>query len=243
MIITFHTKKGGTGKSSSILSLCSVLAEVNAARETPYRFCVVDADETVGTCRRFDHARRKIGLPDHGITFRHMPPTAASQRTLAALRDDHQLVLVDMPGAFDAEATAFALEADLIVVPTALGVDEVGRAIEVADTFGDLVGKGGLATRIALLITRCAPTFQFETASAKQLYQHLRSSGLPVLQDVLPLEPAVRESCDGGLYLFELKQQAGRSKSAERAHANAEHVLDACIHHKIMKPAPSGGAQ
>lgn len=221
MITSLYTTKGGAGKSSSIICLCSAIAEQNARGGTEqHRVCVVDADPQ-GSVMLFNNDRVDKGLPAHGIDFVQLLPDENSQVEVQKLADEYDHVLIDLPGYYTDELAVMAMQSHVVLVPTGLTKQEVLPALDTMEQLQDLAEQFDFAQKSLLLLTKGHRDFQFEQVSAKAIYRELVSAGYPITEAKLSDENAVALMGDSGIYLFEMEQEGGKSKSHRRSQENA----------------------
>ena len=108
-VISSNAQKGGTGKTTLILSLYT------AALASGLRAAVIDLDPQATACRWAD--RRKLRLPDaETLVFDSQPPRIPNA-IQTAREHGIDIVLVDTPPRSSDAALAAARVADLVLIP------------------------------------------------------------------------------------------------------------------------------
>lgn len=110
-IVTIAQQKGGSGKTT----LAAHLA-VAWSRKPGTRVAILDIDPQGSLGEWFEARERQFGADKAGLEFR----TASgwgSRREARALKDAHDIVLIDTPPKSDLEARPAIEVADLVIVP------------------------------------------------------------------------------------------------------------------------------
>ncbi len=227
MIFTFYTSKGGAGKTSAVLSLLSAIAEENAElpEEQRLRVLAVDADRQ-RSLSRFSVHRNARDFPTYSIEFRSLDLSHSdAPETLAALEDDYDLIVVDLPGFDEDEHVRIAAVSHTVIVPFQLNTDEATIAGEIVNQLVALQQDGWTQTHIVQIITRAVANVGFLTSFSKVLLAHLENQGFPIMKATLTKQAAVENMLNFGMFLFELVHDDPKAKTAKRAAEDARQFL------------------
>ena len=147
--ITFMAFKGGAGKSTALFLMTSVL------NRRGIRVGLVDADENKSVLKWERHARGIGTWDDENIkVYDGWGEDRFEEAFEQAERDNPDYLLIDTKGGgSDLNQTA-ALNADLIVIPTDLGVGEIDIALETMEYVMNLLNAAEMDIPTAFLLSR-----------------------------------------------------------------------------------------
>ena len=173
--LAFVTQKGGSGKST----LASSIAVV--AMENGERVAIVDLDQRA-TLRDWATAR---GLDD-------LPVLAADAATLPAVLQDLQkkgmtLVILDTPGADDADTLAAMKGADLCVIPARPSMFDLWGSAHTREALREMGGE------FAFVLNQCPPSQQSaRIAGGISALEELGGLLAPLVQSRVDYQEAAR---------------------------------------------------
>lgn len=162
MILSVEAVKGGVGKSTTAVYLGEALA-----RRHGRRVLVIDADPQ-GTTLEWSYSASDMGEP-LTVAVEALPSAVMVRRQLPDLAAKFDDVLIDCPNRDTAIITAALEAADLAVIPTVPGVEEL-RRVRAAQQLADAVG-----TPCRVLVTRV----DLRTGLARDIFEALDGNGFP----------------------------------------------------------------
>lgn len=197
-VIAFGSQKGGPGKSTAGRAVGVALAGVGWA----VKIIDLDVDQMTST----NWLRRRLAA---GITpvvscevfgnFEHGMRTA----------DAFDLVVIDGRPSASKEIVEIAKASDLFVIPTALALDDLEPAVDLAD---QLTSKHGIPReRIAFLLNHTGDS----AAELAEAQAYLVSTRFHVFEHALPEQTAYRRAQDKGLAITETPYKGPR-ETAEK---------------------------
>lgn len=208
-IIAAVSQKGGVSKSTISRALA-----IEAAR-AGLSVRVGDLDAAQRSTSDW-HADREAA---------NLEPAISTQvyRTAAAAISDAEkvagldLLVLDGPAKADAETLAIARAANLVLLPTGAGLDDLRPAVRVAN---GLVAKGIPAGRLLFVLSRIGTE-----AEAQAARSYLQSAGYLVANGYVPERPAYRAAQNGGQAITEVRFE-GLRKAAETV---IQSIIDAAM--------------
>lgn len=232
MIITFHTTKGGAGKSSAMVSALGAIAEAkysNVEEALGWKVLAIDFDQQ-GTVRDFFTMREERNLPSYDIDFESKDYSAEiNLEELALLGDRYDIILIDTPGVRDVNSYTLATVSDLMVIPTAISYPETRPAIETWNFLQEIIDTFNLDAEVALLMTKMHSHMSFWDNAAKTHLQGLIDAGYTFLEARLSLQNSVKSMLETGFYAFEQAQQAPNLRSPKNMIAEGRILLSSLI--------------
>lgn len=241
MQISFFSTKGGTGKSTSAVTLLSAAAAKNAraADDDRVEVLVLDADPQA-SLSKFFRKRDDHGRDRYGITCQQIHPDASTE-DLARLAAGWELVIVDMPGHYSDNLLAFALQSDTIIIPSNLRLVESLETTKVVNQIMQLREEHDIPAQVAILFTRLERQWAFLPKHLKELYRVLRESGYPILDARLTDQNAIACIIDFGKFIFEQIADGDAGASAKRAEVEANTLFEAALAYRVL-PRPAADA-
>ena len=211
MIISFLSPKGGSGKSTSSLTLATVLSQ-----NSDLSIALVDADPRQSIARVWTGKRTQEGLGDPPFTVISDASDNSILDTLEEADEAHDVVIVDLEGVAGLMASYAASASDLCVIPmrpSALDGDAAGSALKMIKDAGR-AARRQIPTRILITQTDAA----IVTRSHKELIAELDGAGVARLQTELMRRAPFERVMAEGRTLFELQRNA----SVDRAIQNTQ---------------------
>jgi chromosome partitioning protein len=204
-IVGFVSQKGGVGKST----LARLLAREVAAGGASVK--IADVDIQQGTSYEWAKRRAQNGIePEIRIeTFR-------SIKTALAEAGDYDVYIFDGAPHASKDTAQIARAADLIVIPTSQGLDDLNPSILLAH---DLTNDGISAKRIAFALVKVTDS-ETEVRAARE---YIRKAGYRVLPGELPVRTAFSKAHDLGKAVSE----APFASLAGKADRLAQALVDA----------------
>ncbi len=213
MIVSVLSPKGGSGKSTSTLTLATVFAE-----NPELSVVIVDADPRQSLARVWFEKREeaKLGEPKFGIISDYSEGSILD--TLEAANEKYDLVFVDLEGVAGLMASYAAAASDMCIVPmrpSALDGDAAGSALKMIRDAGR-TARREIPARILLTQTDAA----LVTTSYRELVQELEEGNVARFDVELVRRAAFERMIAEGKTLFELD----RTKAAQGAINNAVYL-------------------
>ncbi|MBO0906290.1 ParA family protein [Jiella sonneratiae] len=207
-IIGFVSQKGGVGKST----LARLLAREIAAGGASVK--IADVDIQQGTSYEWAKRRAQAGIePEIRIE------TFSSVRTALKEADQYDIYIFDGAPHASRDTTTIAKAADLIVIPTSQGLDDLNPSILLAH---DLLSEGIPIERIAFAMVKVTDS-ETETSGARD---YITRAGYRVLDGELPVRTAYSKAHDAGRAVSE----APFATLAKKADLLAQSLVDAVAH-------------
>lgn len=208
-IIALVSQKGGVSKST----LSRALAVEAARGGLSVRIGDLDASQRSTADW---HADREAAGVEPAIS------TQVYRNAAAAIADadrvpDLDLLVLDGPARADVETLAIARTANLVVLPTGAGLDDLRPAVRVAN---GLVAKGVPQARLLFALSRIGSDAEAEAAR-----RYLEDGGYLVAAGYIPERTAFRSAQNGGLAITEVRYESLRT-AAERV---IQAVIDAVM--------------
>ena len=208
-IIALVSQKGGVSKST----LSRALA-VEAAR-AGLSVRIGDLDASQRSTADWHADREAAGLePAVGTQVYR---SAAAAITDADKVPDLDLLVLDGPARADVETLAIARAANLVVLPTGAGLDDLRPAVRVAN---GLVEKGVPTGRLLFALSRIGTDAEADAARS-----YLTDAGYLVAAGYVPERVAFRAARNGGLAITEVRYENLR-RAAEGV---IQSVIDAAM--------------
>lgn len=162
-IITMATTKGGAGKTTVAQMI------IGAVHRLGYSVGVVDTDENQ-TLSNWLSSNTSMAI-DHRLVLEESMVVDVAQK----MNRDHDLVIIDTPGA-QSQATVFAIGcADLVIVPLQLSKADVVQAQKTFRLVQSTAKLTGREIPSRLLLTDYTP----KTKIAKKVRAQIKELGLP----------------------------------------------------------------
>lgn len=197
-VIALGSQKGGPGKSTVGRAVGVALAGVG------WSVKIVDLD--VGQRSSADWNARRL---EGGITPTLSVEVFGSVAQGLRMADAFDLVVIDGRPAASKDIVDVAKACDLFVIPSALALDDLKPAVDLAD---QLTSKHGIPRgRIAFLLNHAGDS-EVEIAEA---HAYLASTGFHVFEHALPEQTAYRRAQDKGLAITETPYKGPR-ETAEK---------------------------
>lgn len=236
MIISLYSTKGGVGKSTTILSLLNALAWSNKHKEAPERVCVVDADHKQGSLAAFIHERRRRGLPDYSIECQVIEPDDQTPNRMYQLGEEYDHVLIDLPGKHENFVVLSALQADLVLMPSAMTLVEVTPVRLAMVNMLEIIRDHNLPTKVGFVVSRGNRIYQFEGRTAKGILRSVQRARFPIMRTPLSNQgTAMTDAWATGHYHFELVELDPKAKSSVNAHEDAVAFWEDCKSYNIVE--------
>ena len=204
-VVGFVSQKGGVGKSTLARLLAREIAVGGASVK------IADVDIQQGTS--YEWAKRRALA---GIEPQIRIETFGSVRTALREAADYDVYIFDGAPHASRDTTEIAKAADLVVIPTAQGLDDLNPSILLAH---DLIGEGVPVERIAFALVKVTDSAA-ETAAARA---YITRAGYTVLEGELPVRTAYSKAHDAGRAVSE----AQFPTLASRADGLAQSLVDA----------------
>lgn len=236
MIISLFSTKGGVGKSTTILSILNAIAWANRNSSDPKMVCVVDADHRQGSLAGFFEERRSRDLPDYAIECRVLEPDNKTPERMYDLGEQYDYVLIDLPGKHENFVTLSALQADLVLLPSAMNLVEITPASLALVNMLEIIEKHDLPTRLGLVVSRGARIYQFEGRTAKGILRNIQHARYPIIRTPLSnQQTAMTDAWATGHYHFELVDADPKAKASWNAHEDALAFWEDCKSYTIIE--------
>lgn len=204
-IVGFVSQKGGVGKST----LARLLAREVAAGDASVK--IADVDIQQGTSFEWSKRRDAGGIqPEIRIE------TFSNVRTALKEADNFDVYIFDGAPHASRDTTTIAKAADLVVIPTSQGLDDLNPSILLAH---DLLSEGVPVGRIAFALVKVTDS-ETETKAARD---YIERAGYRVLDGELPVRTAYSKAHDVGRAVSEA-QFPTLAKKADRL---AQSLVDA----------------
>lgn len=181
-IIATVGQKGGVGKST----IARLVAVEAARRGSVVRLC--DLDPNQGTAVEWK-GRRDVSEIDPDLAVEKCRTVSAA----LAYRDSHDLLVLDTPAFLDKRSLEVAKAADLIILPTGLGEDDLRPQVIAA--YG-LMDSGIDEKQLAFAICRARSVG--ESAELSRAVAYLRTTGLQTILPALAEKPSIRQAHNRG---------------------------------------------
>ena len=204
-VIGFVSQKGGVGKST----LARLLAREIAAGGASVK--IADVDIQQGTSYEWAKRRARAGVePQIRIE------TFGSIKTALGEAPGYDVYIFDGAPHASRDTSEIAKAADLVVIPTAQGLDDLNPSILLAH---DLLAEGVPLERIAFALVKVTDSVA-ETAAARA---YIARAGYHVLAGDLPVRTAYSKAHDAG----RAASEAQFTTLARRADELAQSLVDA----------------
>ena len=132
MIYAICAVKGGAGKTTTAMYLAEALSRVS------HHVCLVDADPQ-GSCLTWVDSAAESGMP-LAVDVEGLPSAVLLRRRLPTLATSYDTIIIDCPNR-DTQIIETAIDAaDLVIIPTPPGIEELRRA-RVALSWANQMGK------------------------------------------------------------------------------------------------------
>ena len=179
-IVGFVSQKGGVGKST----LARLLAREIAAGGASVK--IADVDIQQGTSYEWAKRRAQNGIvPDIRIE------TFSSIKTALAEAERYDVYIFDGAPHASKDTLAIARAADLVVIPTAQGLDDLNPSILLGH---DLLSEGIPAHRIVFALVKVTDS----DAEVKAAREYIERAGYTVLPGELPVRTGFSKAHDVG---------------------------------------------
>ena len=189
MIIASLNTKGGAGKSTTAQNLATAFSEV-----ANFDTVLVDTDRQ-GSSLKWSLRRKQEKGEGGRLTVVHLPSVEDFKREIVALRDAHQVIVIDGAPEVTRMMTVAAAVADLVVVPLLPSIDDL-------DALPDVVAelKGVQKARKGKPIVRFLVNSHVEgTRVSKEIANALAAFDFGVLSNRLTTRMDYREAKRFGL--------------------------------------------
>ena len=214
-VVGFVSQKGGVGKST----LARLLAREVAAGGASVK--IADVDIQQGTSYEWAKRRARAGvMPEIRIE------TFSSIRTALGETRDYDVYIFDGAPHASRDTSEIARAADLVVIPTAQGLDDLNPSILLAH---DLLAEGVPIERIVFALVKVTDSTA-ETAAART---YIERAGYRVLRGELPVRTAYSKAHDAGRAVSE----AQFPSLASRADELAQSLVDAVARGAMVEAA------
>ncbi len=213
MIVSVLSPKGGSGKSTSTLTLATVFAE-----NPELSIAIVDADPRQSIARVWLEKRKDTELEKPRFEILSDYSEGSILDTLEATNEKYDLVFVDLEGVAGLMASYAAAASDMCIIPmrpSALDGDAAGSALKMIRDAGR-TARREIPARILLTQTDAA----LVTTSYRELTQELSDSNVPRFDVELVRRAAFERMIAEGKTLFELD----RTKAVQGAINNAVYL-------------------
>lgn len=184
-IVAFVSQKGGVGKST----LARLLAREVAAGGASVKI----ADLDIGQGTSYKWAQRRA---QHGVEPEIRIETFAQVKTAMAEADQFDVLIIDGAPHASRDTRDIARLADLIVIPTAQGLDDLEPSVLLAH---DLRKDGIPAQRIRFALCKVTDS----EAEIRAAREYLSRAGYIVLDGEIPVRTAFSKAHDEGLAITE----------------------------------------
>ncbi|MFC0281019.1 MULTISPECIES: ParA family protein [Falsigemmobacter] len=238
MIISAYTTKGGAAKTTSVVTLLSALAQYNAANpESPLKVLALDLDGVQASLTKFSLLRNTMGRPDYGIVFESYKVTDFDSGMLVERAKTFDIILIDIPGFFDAKTLRTVCLSNVVMVPTNLSVVEFAEANDSLNRLTTLRNELNIPGMQGLFINRTEPVMNMTARFSKVLFQQMLESGHSVYNAKLTRYGVYQQQLDYGAYLFEMEEDGG--KGVVKAMLEAAQTLKAVMAFDTVNYDPS----
>lgn len=208
-IVGFVSQKGGVGKST----LARLLAREVAVGGANVK--IADVDIQQGTS--YEWAKRRAL---HGVEPAIRIETFSSIKAALAEASQYDVYIFDGAPHASKDTLAIAKACDLIVIPTAQGLDDLHPSILLAH---DLLSEGIPVGRIAFALVRVTDS----EAELKAARDYIERAGYRVLKGELPMRTGYSKAHDTGRALTEAPFPSLASKADEVAQSLVDAVAAA----------------
>lgn len=234
MIISVYSTKGGSSKTTTVLTLLSTLAQFNSVHpDQALKVLAIDVDAEQGTLIKFSQARVHYERPEHNISFIAVDKDQLSPEYFATLTDGYDMVIIDMPGFYHEGMVKIAIMSDAVLVPCNLGVSEFSEANDTLNALTALREKFSIPGFQALLVTRTQQVMNMTPKFSKIIFREMLDSGHAILDAKLTAIYAYQLQVDYGAYLFELEDDGG--KGVYKALEEATALLQATTNYSVVE--------
>lgn len=210
-IIAAVNPKGGSGKTTLIITLAQVLSQTGT-------IAVIDADPNA-VIANWAQRRTQAGLP-LPFTVTTCSNESTMIRTIDALQKEADIVLIDLEGTASQMITRALARAKLVLVPfneSPVDARLAGSAVELIDREAETFRRP-----IPFRLVRSRSNATIQSRSATRIINEIRDAELPLLDASLVERAAFRDVFDFDATIYEL--QEGKTRGVEKAQANAEAV-------------------
>ncbi len=192
MIISFISQKGGVGKSA-----LSRLIAVEFARQG-WDVKIADLDTGQGSTANWK-SRRDMNEITPEI------PVEKYATVERAIRDaeNFDLMVLDGPAFAERGGLTMAFKSDLVILPSGYGLDDMQPQVETAQ---DLEIKGINLEKVVFVFCRATGSASEDTAARG----YLKRAGMPVLENVMPERPSIRQAHNNGKAASEVSAKTVR---------------------------------
>jgi chromosome partitioning protein len=181
-IIALASGKGGVGKSTACLALAGALAEKG---ETVH---IVDFDqnETLWTWYAGHEPARQI----QNLTVEQAPKSNIAEFIEALYTERSGYVLIDLAGSLNDVMMLVAVFANIVIIPSKLGIADVMQADKLAEKLHQIGDKIGKPILHRILLNELP---YFLAASQVHLMNQVNAMGVQRFENVLHVRPAYAE--------------------------------------------------
>ncbi|WP_417255077.1 hypothetical protein [Celeribacter sp.] len=234
MIISMYGTKGGSGKTTTVISLLSGFAHFNKQNPDNVKTVLALDSDLQGTLTRFGEARERRGREAYGIEFGHYTDDENLAAYLNEKRYEYDFILVDTPSAQINDRLSGVLTSDIIVTPSSLRAVEMSAAIKNANQINTLIYKHDLpATHVLLLVW--VPQLKNMTGKVgKAIFETTYKAGYQILDTRLTQQQAYANLTDYNVYTFELPE-VSKGKSNQLALGEARQMIEALLTQRILE--------
>ena len=210
-VVGFVSQKGGVGKST----LARLLAREVAAGGASVK--IADVDIQQGTSYEWAKRRARAGIePQIRIE------TFGSVRTALGEAPDYDVYIFDGAPHASRDTLEIAHAANLVVIPTAQGLDDLNPSILLAH---DLLAEGVPVDRIAFALVKITDS----AAEAAAARDYITRAGYRVLTGQLPVRTAYSKAHDAGRAVSEAQFPSLASRADELAQSLVDAVATATM--------------
>lgn len=207
-VISFATSKGGSGKSTCLITLAGVLAERGG------RVAIIDTDPTQ-TVYRWG---QREGLPKE-LSIYGVSEETALLDAIDEAQDNHHLILIDVEGRASVLGNMAMSQSDLVIVPVQPSEPdghEAAKTIRAIKTAGRALGR---EIPFCAVMNRLPGAIR--TRAFFAMLEQFKAGGVPIAATLTDREAYRRVFNEGGT-LFSLEANTkGQEEQLEKARTEA----------------------
>ena len=233
MIISIYGTKGGSGKTTTLISLLSGFAYLNKENPDNVKTVLALDSDPQGTLTRFGEAREQRGREAYGIEFGHYTDDDNLAAYLNEKRNEYDFILVDTPGARIGDRLSGVLTSDIIVTPSSLRAVEMSEAIKNANQINTLIYDCELSATHAILLVRGPQLKNMTDKVSIAIFETIYKAGYDILDARLSSQQAYANLTDYNVYTFEL-HEVSKGKSNHPALEEAIQTIQSLLTQTIL---------